>query len=728
MLFTRPCFLVARLRSKRNMKNIKHAIIGAATLLLVSAVHTPAIEGLKITIRCPDVVLSWPSIEGENYIVQWRETLNTNTPWVTLTNYLPAELGTNITTFTHSNRVDCPPGQVFGMMSMSSGGSAMMGLASPLTTTQRKQLAEAREIARIADLLEKCEKEGREPYEWELKNHPPLPPSPEEVREKILAARAARLAGGASLAYNAEASLNEPISLDGANDPQPEEAGGGASEPGTGFYQVVRDGVHVVSITNLTNGVLSGTIPVLIEAGNADLSTADTKGSLEFAALLIDGVKFSGEGVIGAPPAYPWQFEFDTCFLENGDHTFQVEVTWANPDSSEVNSQFLTRYSDAFTISVSNVIYYPEWEPLVGEADISAYLLKTVYIDEPWQIDITDTNGAHVQTLSGYATNGIIEVYWNLVDSNGVTRTNIAVDPEFNAVVTVSTGGASAAGGINAASGGGTATKITPPKKQPKKDFPDYGRWVIAYQDSFKFEYSENDEMLGSIYTFGNVADMHGGAIAYAPPPGATNDIGQTFPIRYQKTNHMDTNITFAAIAKDHNLLLQFITNSLSRNIYLYGHGSGSTMVGGFGSWRVKNALKHRYRFVFLDGCKTATGDWDKAFKINGPGVVPLSQYQKRGVRPAAFCAYKIDTLHSIGGPVVHGGVTYDHTIPWQIPGFITNFLFFWEFFNEGVRDAFNDAKNSLPPVGSTYIGDGLEIYGYDQLRIGQYNQATDWP
>ena len=56
----------------------------------------------------PYAILSWPSLDGETYIVQYRPTLNTNTPWVTLTNSLPADSGTNITFFVHSNIVQCP--------------------------------------------------------------------------------------------------------------------------------------------------------------------------------------------------------------------------------------------------------------------------------------------------------------------------------------------------------------------------------------------------------------------------------------------------------------------------------------------------------------------------------------------------------------------------------------------------------------------------------------------
>jgi len=48
-------------QQSRNMKTIKQGvIIGAFALLLVaSAVHTSAIEGLQISVQCSNVVLRW---------------------------------------------------------------------------------------------------------------------------------------------------------------------------------------------------------------------------------------------------------------------------------------------------------------------------------------------------------------------------------------------------------------------------------------------------------------------------------------------------------------------------------------------------------------------------------------------------------------------------------------------------------------------------------------------
>lgn len=119
------------------MKIIKRGIIGVVAVLLASAVQTFGIEGLKLSVHCPDVWLSWPSVEGEYDIVQWREDLSTNSTWVTLTNLLPAEIGTNITTFVHSNRVDCPTGQVFSM-AFSGGGSGSSLSGSAIEQEERQ--------------------------------------------------------------------------------------------------------------------------------------------------------------------------------------------------------------------------------------------------------------------------------------------------------------------------------------------------------------------------------------------------------------------------------------------------------------------------------------------------------------------------------------------------------------------------------------------------------------
>lgn len=103
------------------MKIITQGFIGAAALILASAGNTLAIEGLKLSVQCSDVVLSWPSSDTNNqyFLVQYRPTLDPADQWQTLASWLPAAYGTNRTYFVHSNIVQ---GCVYSSMAMAPQG------------------------------------------------------------------------------------------------------------------------------------------------------------------------------------------------------------------------------------------------------------------------------------------------------------------------------------------------------------------------------------------------------------------------------------------------------------------------------------------------------------------------------------------------------------------------------------------------------------------------------
>ena len=104
-------------------------------------------------------------------------------------------------------------------------------------------------------------------------------------------------------------------------------------------------------------------------------------------------------------------------------------------------------------------------------------------------------------------------------------------------------------------------------------------------------------------------------------------------------------------------LAYQDLTNLFgARNLYYFGHGSPDRI-----GWSddvnqqinltdLKNILKnspdalkgtngHPYRFVFIDGCKTAQGALPPAFGIP-KGKVVLEEFLKRGLRPRAFLGW----------------------------------------------------------------------------------------
>ena len=155
---------------------------------------------------------------------------------------------------------------------------------------------------------------------------------------------------------------------------------------------------------------------------------------------------------------------------------------------------------------------------------------------------------------------GTIEAYWNLVDTNGVPRTNATTDPWFDSIFTVAD----------------PVSVKTPRKDQRPQRWPDHGQWTIAYQDYFKFEYSQNNAQQGALNAFLSVAARFGGYLIALP--GQTNPPGQTYPMRYQKTNHWDPTITQQALDDDTLRLYDFLARTNSRNFYYDGHGTAGSL------------------------------------------------------------------------------------------------------------------------------------------------------
>jgi hypothetical protein len=295
------------------------------------------------------------------------------------------------------------------------------------------------------------------------------------------------------------------------------------------------------------------------------------------------------------------------------------------------------------------------------------------------------------------------------VDTNGVARTNATADPWFDSLVTVAD----------------PITAKTPRKDQRPQNWPDHGQWTIAYQDFFKFEYSQNNLMQGAINAFLSIAARFGGYLIALP--GQTNPPGQIYPMRYQKTNHWDATITADALMDDQVRLEEFLARTNSRNFFYDGHGDAN-YIANITSSQLTNYIHNRYRFVFLDSCSSANGDLDKAFGINGPKRFDIGYYERTGIRPAAFMGYTEDVYYAEGGEVMYNGITYDDTIPNDVPYFITNFLFYWDPVNGGygVLSAIDNAKRYLSPVHGILRENYLAVHGYYDLHIDEVNHKWD--
>ena len=113
----------------KTMKTIKRGII-SAIVLLVSGFTSHAITNTAIAVSGTNIILSWPSHGYENYLVQYRQTLDPSDSWSDVTNAYPAN-STNRTTFTIYGVVPSPSGGGnSGNLSGGGGSPPSLGFAS----------------------------------------------------------------------------------------------------------------------------------------------------------------------------------------------------------------------------------------------------------------------------------------------------------------------------------------------------------------------------------------------------------------------------------------------------------------------------------------------------------------------------------------------------------------------------------------------------------------------
>ncbi|MGH7988810.1 MAG: hypothetical protein ACREDS_01255, partial [Limisphaerales bacterium] len=222
------------------MKIIGQTIIGAVVLFFVSAIHSFAIEGLKLSVQSSNVVLSWPSVNNETYLVQYEPVLNPPSSWLTLTDDFPAAVDTNITFFVQSNSVNYPDLMLGGGSDseITSGSEAASG-AETIMAMPANRSGEAVPLAIY-------------PPGFDLSGLIIFDPATEEwVSGK---------------GYTISPPSGNGAQTDGM---QPDD-GSDDTNVTTGFYRVVRDGVHIYGLTN--GAVLSGTVqyPIEMALTNAD--------------------------------------------------------------------------------------------------------------------------------------------------------------------------------------------------------------------------------------------------------------------------------------------------------------------------------------------------------------------------------------------------------------------------------------------------------------------------
>ncbi len=707
------------------MKRIRQAIIGAGVLLLASTFHSFAVDGLQLSVQSTNVMLSWPSVEGETYVVQYRRTLDPADLWQTLAAGWSAATGTNITSFIHYGIVQYPPASSGG--GTNGGGSPpspeMMSGSSP---------APAEPMVMRADGSGSAAPLAIYPTGIDLSGFIIFDPATGES-----------VSGNG---YTIKPAISTP-----SGGMQPMDLSGDSTNQYTGFYRVL----SVRLVSGLTN-----------EMTASDYINVQTRPEVgaKYLELMVDGHAFPNQDLLVPPftDTNSVTFQYvDTAGLSNGGpYTLQVEGGWYIP--SEANSSSGNELADSqpVTIYVTNEISYPDWSGDAGDGWAS-FDLQSAHPDVNWEIDIYNyydyfnwyygyTNSIYpIHIATGSTTNGLIDYQWNLTDDGGNVRTNLANDPAFISFTFTSwtgngglTGQAVQANGIHPAGGSGGSASRANPIIQNDNWPTEGGHWVVAYQDMYRCMYDNGGVMQSMLNGWLGLASASGNSVFYQSPTGGTN--AQTFPIRYNDyTNNafIDTNANYTiGELNDIELFNLMLHDPRARNFYGFGHGTKDRIFG-LDLAEANLTTMHRYRFVWMDGCNTANGDWDRFFHIKGPGIFSLAYYTAHHKRPALFVGHTQEIPYATLNANTHNGVTYDGTIPSSVPYFRSNFVFYWQLENGTFSTSLDYAKNNTPAVvppmryssgplnGTVYnFGDYIQEVGYDQLKWNDYNGYNDVP
>jgi hypothetical protein len=480
------------------------------------------------------------------------------------------------------------------------------------------------------------------------------------------------------------AKLHAEAQNEGSGDPQTENGGedsGGSVN--TGFYRVVRNGVHIFGITNETT--LSGIVQLPIEAGYLDL-----EGSLETLALSADGTAIQGMFPLSQPFNYPLAFNLDTTRLENGPHYLQASGWWRVTRTNTYESPTVKIdgvNGSWLLVNVSNAVSYPNWIDEVGETNM-IFRLTSELTNIDWQVDIYGEAGDFIRSFTNHSDDGLIDFSWDVLDTNGVLRTDLS----FASVTTVSNTGS-----------GTSIINTNPPAVRRLDNYPDEGRWIVARADIVPHGFQNFGLFTNVINSIAAMGEQAGGVL-----PTAGRNFGEAYVVGI-------SNITnWAAV-------FQSLTNK-ARNFYWFGHGTPNTIEDGqrsLSSSVVATFLNNtapatnntRYRFVWLDGCATAGGSWPAAFALGNRENVSLDSYT---TRPGAFAGYT-QSVYGFGG---HTSVTQPACF------YRSQFAFFWQFQNVGVKRAFDDAAST----SSFSEAQHLKLFGYWNLRWKQFNSKEEWP
>ena len=651
------------------MKIIRQAIIGAVALSFASAIHSFAIEGLQLSVQSSNVILSWPSITNETYLVQYRPTLDPSSSWTTLTDSYPAAIGTNVTFFVQSNIVQYPlvlAGSTNTGSSTPPSPDGVSGATSTSTTTTTAAptvVPMVKPVSGSGDAVPMAIFPPGFPLDGFLVYYP---------------STGEWMSGNGYTVPQSTTSSTQSTAI------QPMDSSGGGTNQYAGFYRVVQDGVQIYGLTNgmiLSNEVIT---PIEFAVPYTDQIVGVTfyDGNTNPIAGTIAQSAGSNSNV--------WFMEWNTTMSLNGTYDLYAELDFASNDSV---------ISAPVTVTVNNLISFPnEMAQTFGN---QMWIYAQTIPNANYQLDLYDQNTNYLGSFTGTSdANGVISFLWNLVDANGNPTSSstyfgvYTVDTSSltNSIVTMQTSSASAVPfqiaplqfkTMNPPGASPQGTSPTPANAQyfwsHEPAWSYNGPWVIAYgqfaANGSPLISADQNMLTGGV---GSPLQLHGIITVLDP-----NDTG----LNVSPGNNYNGIFTVNSGATSGQLLGYLEGNLFGgtyRNFWYFGHGNnheigdytGKVYPNGgdltqdqiaFGlanvplsynyvvvlpvpapypAFRVpepttiQHAALHPYRFVYLDGCDTGAGTMSEAFGIPA-ATLSTNDFVANGVESRVFIGYK---------------------------------------------------------------------------------------
>ncbi len=666
-------------------------IILASALLTAVPLHSRAVDGQTLEIQGTNLVLSWPSPGGyQQYLIEYRPTLDLATPWTELTNNYFANSSTRTTFIIPGVTVQPqPPG---------GGGGGTNEPPPPPSSATLGQPAEP--VVARSDGTGPTLPLALYPPRFDLSEYLIFDPS---VSGWI---------SGATYVRPPLPPTVSPGSTDGPLD------GPGDNPPVTGFYRVF----HIPDWAfNLNDYTYDG--PTFFP-----VDFADYMDRVENIEVLLDGQPMADAAVL-MPYVFStgetnWGMLLYLDLYQSGTHELQLRTTLRLRDAIEEEMTLLVLSNQTGTIDVDNEITFPAWDDLIQTTNFTFHAL-TKNQTTPWWIDIYDAQGYYVNGASGSTSNGTIEWTWDLTDTLGIPRDDLGYDPFFYSYVTFYTSP-------------GHGTMRTTPAAQVA--YPNSGCWVFSYFDRHYLE-------AGTNYANGQ-SRLNTAISAMAAGPASRGIPAAIFPLKF------GTNI-YTQKQRDDSYAdpkALYLYNPIYRNFYYHGHANGDYLgcdmhrldtngliASGISlpgskaylySLSISNEITFNrysgsrpYRFVWLDGCSTATGNWPGTFGVNKAtndyAFYTNSVTNPKHRRPSAFVGWN----QTVGGP--GWGSLQDYL------NFRTEWMHRWYYYwqSESLIEAFEHARQNAnwPPNGDQQLWNALRVYGYVDMRFDGFNHKGDW-